>query len=163
MSVEERVVKLLLKHGFYFSSAESCTGGMLMSTLINVPGASLVIQEGFITYSEEAKMKYLHVNKETLQTYGVVSEQTAYEMAKGLNKQTGAQVTVGITGLAGPGGGTEEIPVGTVYVGCFVCNKMYVKHLVLSGDRFEIRKQAVQETLKFLENLLKTLPITNND
>lgn len=157
MSVEERVINLLLKHGFYFSSAESCTGGMLMSTLINVPGASCVIQEGFITYSEEAKMKYLHVKEETLKKYGVVSEQVASEMAEGVQRQTNAQVTVGITGLAGPSGGTKELPVGTVYVGCQIGQNKYVKHLILSGDRLEIRKKAVQKTLEFVENLLEIL------
>ncbi|MDD5936622.1 MAG: CinA family protein [Clostridiales bacterium] len=150
MNKEEELIQLLRERNYTFSSAESCTGGMLMSTLINVSGASSVIKEGFITYANEAKMKYLGVKKETLDQYTAVSEQTAYEMAYGLIAQTGAQVTASITGIAGPDGGTEETPVGTVFVGCSVCNHVYVKRLKLHGDRLSIRTQAVSYAIDFV-------------
>lgn len=157
MSLEERVIEMLKQRQYTFSSAESCTGGMLMSTLINVSGASSVINEGFITYANEAKMKYLFVNEETLRLHGAVSHETAQEMAQGVQKQTGADVGVGITGIAGPLGGTNEKPVGTVFVGCQVKDKTYVKHLKLHGDRLTIRTSAVSESLKFVvECLLKS-------
>lgn len=154
MTQEEIVIDMLRVKNYKFSSAESCTGGMLMSTLINVPGASDVINEGFITYANEAKMKYLFVNKQTLDTKGAVSEETAYEMAKGLQTQTNAQVTVSTTGIAGPGGGTKEKPVGTVYIGCSICGRVYVKRLQLHGDRISIRTQTVSAALKFIEECL---------
>lgn len=154
MSKEEQVISKLKEKHYTFSSAESCTGGMLMSTLINVSGASSVINEGFITYANEAKMKYLGVKKETLDRYTAVSEQTAYEMAYGLIAQTNADVTASTTGLAGPDGGTEEIPVGTVFVGCSVKGKVYVKRLQLHGDRLSVRTQAVSFALDFILDCL---------
>lgn len=154
MKREEEIIELLKERNYTFSSAESCTGGLLMSTLINVAGASSVINEGFITYANSAKMKYLNVKAETLEKYGAVSEETAYEMAYGLIEQTGAQVTVSITGIAGPDGGTKEKPVGTVYIGCSVCGKVYIERLQLHGDRLSIRMQTVNNTLAFIKKCL---------
>ncbi len=154
MTQEEIVIKRLREKNYKFSSAESCTGGLLISTLINVPGASQVIDEGFITYANEAKIKYLSVKKETLEQKGAVSEETACEMAHGLYQFTKAQVTVSTTGIAGPDGGTKEKPVGTVYVGCCVCGQVYVKHLQLHGDRISIRSQTVTAALKFITDCL---------
>ena len=154
MTQEEIVIKLLREKNYKFSSAESCTGGLLISTLINVPGASQVIDEGFITYANEAKIKYLSVKKETLELKGAVSEETAYEMAHGLYQLTKAHVAVSTTGIAGPDGGTKEKPVGTVYVGCCVCGQVYIKHLQLHGDRISIRSQTVTAALKFITDCL---------
>lgn len=154
-SKEDILVELLKEYHYTFSSAESCTGGMLMSTLVNVAGASVVIKEGFITYANEAKMKYLFVKEETLANYGAVSEQTAYEMAKGLMKQTRADVTAAITGIAGPDGGTIEKPVGTIYIACCVHEQSYVKRLNLHGDRLSIRTQTVSQTLDFLLDCIR--------
>ncbi len=152
---EEILIKLLKERGFTFSSAESCTGGMLMSTLINVAGASAVINEGFITYANEAKKKYLFVNDETLANYGAVSEQTACEMAQGLRKQTKADVTAAITGIAGPEGGTDEKPVGTIYIACCIQDQTYVRRLNLQGDRLSIRTQTVSQTLNFILDCIR--------
>lgn len=154
MKQEEEIIKLLKERNYTFSSAESCTGGLLMSTLINVSGASSVINEGFITYANSAKMKYLGVKATTLEKFGAVSEETAFEMAYGLIKQTGAQVTVSITGIAGPDGGTKEKPVGTVYIGCAVCGKVFIERLQLHGDRLSIRMQTVNKTMTFIKNCL---------
>lgn len=157
INLEERVVALLKEKGYRLSAAESCTGGLFLATLINVSGASDVIKEGFITYAEEAKEKRLGVKKETLEKYTAVSEQTAREMAEGLQKVTKADVAVSITGLAGPGGGTKEIPVGTVFVGCCCKEHLTVKRLQLEGSRLEIRQAAVQEALLLVEECLLVL------
>lgn len=150
MNKEETLIKLLKERNLKISCAESCTGGLFMSTLINVAGASAVINEGFITYANEAKMKYLFVREETLALFGAVSEQTAEEMAQGLLKQTKADVTVAITGIAGPDGGTKVKPVGTVYVACSIQGNTVVKLLRLHGDRLSIRTQAVSQTLNMV-------------
>ena len=154
MTLEAIIIDILKQKNYKFSSAESLTGGMLMSTLIDVPGASDVIAEGFITYADEAKIKYLGVKKETIDKLGAVSQETAYEMAKGLKEKTNAHVTVATTGIAGPGGGTKEKPVGTVYIGCRVCGEVYVKRLMLHGDRKSIRTQTVSAALNFIKDCI---------
>ena len=154
MILEEHIIKRLIELKVKVSTAESCTGGMLMSTLINVSGASEVIDEGFITYANEAKMKYLFVKEETLNQFGAVSEQTAREMAEGLHRQTGAQVCISTTGVAGPLGGTPDKPVGTVYIGCYYNGTTFVKKLALNGDRLMIRTQAVMEVMNFVSDIL---------
>ena len=156
-STEERIIALLKENKYVISAAESCTGGLFLATLINVSGASEVIKEGFITYAEEAKQTRLGVKRETLATYTAVSEQTAREMAEGLQAVTGADVAVSITGLAGPGGGTEEIPVGTVFVGCFCKERVTVRRLQLEGSRLEIRQAAVEEALLFVEQCIRNV------
>lgn len=153
--LEERVVALLKKKNYYISAAESCTGGLFLATLVNVSGASAVIKEGFVTYAEEAKRNRLGVKEETLKNYTAVSRQTAEEMAAGLKRVTGAEVAVSITGLAGPDGGTEEMPVGTVFVGCCYKDKVTVERLQLTGDRMQVRKGAVEGALQLVERLLR--------
>jgi PncC family amidohydrolase len=152
---EEILIELLKERHYTFSSAESCTGGMLMSTLVNVAGASAVINEGFITYANDAKRKYLFVKEETLANFGAVSEQTACEMAQGLVKQTQADVTAAITGIAGPDGGTVDKPVGTIYIACCIHEQTFVKRLNLQGDRLSIRTQTVSQTLNFLLDCIR--------
>lgn len=117
---EERLVALLQEKGFRISFAESCTGGLCCARLVNVPNASAVFDAGVVTYADEAKVKYLGVSPETIKTYGVVSEEVAREMAEGVAKAQKAQVGVGISGIAGPAGGSKEKPVGTVCFGFFV-------------------------------------------
>lgn len=123
---------------------------------MNVPGASGVYQEGYITYSNEAKEHLLHVKHETLKQYGAVSPQTAYEMAEGAAKAAGADAAVGVTGIAGPGGGTKEKPVGLVYVGCYVKGCVRVEEFHFTGNRDKNREYAVARALTLLrEELLK--------
>ena len=147
----ERVIGLLKEHQYTLSAGESCTGGLFLSTLIDVSGASAVIKEGFITYAEEAKQKHLGVKAETLETYTAVSEQVAKEMAEGLQKRTEADIAISITGLAGPSGGTEKIPVGTVYIGCCYRGETRVEHFLFSGTRTEVREYAVEQALLIVE------------
>lgn len=114
---EDTVVAALMQHGWHISFAESCTGGMAAARLINVANASSVLAASFVTYAAEAKTRYAHVSPDTIATYGIVSEEVALEMAVGVARQTGAEVGVGITGIAGPGGGNAEKPVGMVCFG----------------------------------------------
>ena len=104
------IVNLLAEKGLKVSTAESCTGGLLAGTIVNVPGASNVFGAGFITYSNDAKRKYLGVGKKTLKKYGAVSRECAKEMAKGVAKEAKADIGIATTGIAGPGGGTDEKP-----------------------------------------------------
>ncbi len=150
VSLEQSVVELLDKNGLTISTAESCTGGLISGRIINVPGASEIIKVGFVTYSNKAKRKYLGVKRTTLEKYGAVSAECAKEMVKGLIAQTKADVGLSATGIAGPDGGTEEKPVGLVYVGCSVCGNVKVKELHLDGDRMQIRNQTVTEALNLL-------------
>lgn len=155
LSLEEQVVKLLQEKKIKISTTESCTGGFLAGTIVNVSGASEVFDEGYITYSNAAKHKILGVKKGTLEQYGAVSEETAKEMAEGCAKAAGTQIAVGITGIAGPTGGTKEKPVGLVYMGCYYKEKAKVKKFIFSGDRTQVRKQSVEEALKFILERLK--------
>ena len=152
-SVEERVIALLKEKKYVISAAESCTGGLFLATLINVSGASEVVKEGVVTYAEEAKQQRLGVKKETLAKYTAVSAQTAAEMAEGLWNVTGADVAVSITGLAGPGGGTEDIPVGTVFIACLyhAGRCLEVQKVQLQGSRSQIRQAAVEKALLLVE------------
>ncbi|MCR5673675.1 MAG: nicotinamide-nucleotide amidohydrolase family protein [Lachnospiraceae bacterium] len=149
-TLEETVVDLLEKNSLTISTAESCTGGLLSGRIINVPGASEIIKVGFVTYSNKAKRKYLGVKKSTLDKYGAVSEQCAREMVKGLTAQTKADVGLSTTGIAGPDGGTEDKPVGLVYIGCNVCGSVKVMECHFSGTRSEIRQRTVAEALNLL-------------
>lgn len=150
MNIEEKVVKLLMEQGLSITTAESCTGGLLAGTILNVSGASAVYNEGYITYSNEAKERILGVNHETLTLYGAVSKQTAVEMAEGAARVAVADVALSTTGIAGPEGGSAEKPVGLIYVCCFVCGTSTVKELRLHGTREENRRQTVVEVLQLL-------------
>jgi nicotinamide-nucleotide amidase len=115
-SLEEVVVTELAKRKLHLACAESCTGGLLSSRITDIPGASEVFHMGAVTYANEIKTLLLDVPEETLKQYGAVSEQTARAMAEGVRKKSGSELGIGITGIAGPGGGTEEKPVGLVYL-----------------------------------------------
>ena len=117
--IEFEVAKLLEQKKLHVTTSESCTGGLIAGTLVNVPGISAWFGEGYVTYSNEAKVKLLGVSHETLATYGAVSAETAEEMAKGAANVADADASVAVTGIAGPDGGTVEKPVGLVYIGCF--------------------------------------------
>ncbi|WP_101875339.1 competence/damage-inducible protein A [Lachnoclostridium edouardi] len=149
-SLEEAVVNLLKKYELTVCTAESCTGGMLAGRLVNVPGVSDVFREGFITYSNKSKRKLLDVSKSTLKKYGAVSQQTAKEMAMGGVLATDSDVCVAITGLAGPDGGTDEKPVGLVYIACYMKDKVWVEHYQFKGNRGKIREQSVVRALDLL-------------
>lgn len=149
-TLEMAVVKLLLKYGLTVTTAESCTGGLLAGRIINVPGASEVFREGFITYSNKAKRKYLEVSKSTLKKYGAVSGQTAREMAAGGVFAADCDACVAVTGIAGPDGATEEKPVGLVYIATYMKKKITVEKYQFKGNREKVREQAVVKGLDLL-------------
>jgi nicotinamide-nucleotide amidase len=153
-SMEDVVVKLLADNKLSLALAESCTGGLLAGRVVNVAGASSVLGEGFITYSNEAKQKYLGVEAETLKNYGAVSEETAIEMAKGAAIAAGSSASLAVTGIAGPEGGTQEKPVGLVYVACYLRGKITVQELRLKGNRQKIRNYTVIYALNLLRNCI---------
>jgi nicotinamide-nucleotide amidase len=148
--LEKKVVELLKKLNMNISTAESCTGGMLASKLIDVPGISEVFYEGVVSYSNEAKINRLGVRKEILDRYGAVSEEVAKEMVMGLT----TDVALSTTGIAGPDGGSEEKPVGLVYMGIRIKDKIYVEKRVFRGDRNKVRERTVSHTLFTLIKIL---------
>ena len=153
-AVEELLVERLLEKKWSVTTVESCTGGMIASRIVNVPGASDVLKEAYITYCDEAKMKLAGVRRDTLERYSAVSAQTAEEMALGGRHAAGADLAVSATGLAGPGGGTREKPVGLVYVACAAQNRTEVRELRLTGCRRSIREQAAEEALRLALEVL---------
>ena len=153
-TLEDVVVDMLSKHHYTIAAAESCTAGMFTARLVNVAGASDVLNESFITYANEAKMKYLGVKEETLNTVGAVSEDTARQMAEGVARQAGSNVGVGITGLAGPGGETPEKKAGLVYIGVSVNGKTKVNKYQLNGNRQKVRETAVCRALTMVRHAL---------
>ena len=148
--LETKVVELIKRLKMDISVAESCTGGLLASTLIDVPGVSDILKEGIVSYSNQAKIERLGVRKETLENFGAVSEETAREMVLGLK----SDIALSTTGIAGPGGGTKSKPVGLVYIGIRVKDKVYVKKRVFNGDRSTIRRKAVSQALFSLIKIL---------
>lgn len=157
MDVSELIGKLVSK-GLSVATAESCTGGLIASSIVDVPGASDCFNEGYVTYSNEAKMKNLGVKDSTLTAYGAVSYETATEMAKGVRKKAKADFGISSTGIAGPGGGSPKKPVGLVYVGCaFGQDQCKVLELHLKGDRTQVRQAAANEALKLLEECLNNI------
>lgn len=153
--LEEYLVRLLKEKNMTVSTAESCTGGLIAGAIINAAGASDVLNEGYITYSNEAKERLVGVSHETLENFGAVSEETAREMAIGAAKAAGSSVGLSSTGIAGPGGGTQEKPVGLVYIGCSVNGEVKVKKLQFHGNRMENRLHTVEEVLKLAAEILE--------
>ena len=153
-SLEEVIVHFLKERSLTLTTAESCTGGMIAARITDVPGASEVFKQGLVTYSNRAKRKLLDVTKTTLKEYGAVSEKTAKEMAKNGAFITGSDACVSVTGTAGPTGGTEEKPVGLVYIGCCYNNKTVVKEFHFKGERQKIREQATANALILLRECI---------
>lgn len=159
VTLEASVIQLLFENGLTLAAAESLTGGMTMSRLINVPGASNVVKMGFVTYSNKSKRKALGVKRSTLEKFGSVSEQCAKEMVKGCASAVKADVAVSLTGIAGPDGGTDEKPVGLTYIGVSVLGRIKVKKYLFSGEREKIRESATAAALTLLRQcLLESLP-----
>lgn len=148
------LVGLLLEKKLTISLAESCTGGMIAAALVDCPGVSDALLEGCVCYSNEAKMRTLGVLTETLQQHGAVSEACALEMVHGICDYTGSDTAIAVTGIAGPGGGTKEKPVGTVYIAALACGKAIVTHNLFSGDRLSVRTQSAVRAMEQLLELL---------
>lgn len=150
MNLEEQIVLELQQRNQTLTTAESCTGGLLAGRILNVSGASAVYNEGYITYSNEAKERLLGVLHNTLERYGAVSKETAIEMAKGAALAANADAALCTTGIAGPTGGTPKKPVGLVYVGCYYNGEITVEEYRFVGDREQNRNAAVEAALQLL-------------
>lgn len=156
MDLHEQVVEKLIEKGYHISFAESCTGGLCCATLVGVGDASKVLDVSFTTYANEAKIEFLGVEANTILANGVVSEEVAYEMAKGVSKVAKSEIGVGVTGVAGPGGGTAKKPVGMVCFGFYVNGevKTYTQQFGTLG-RNKVRQASVEFVFKTLLDLLE--------
>lgn len=149
-NLEEEVGELLIGNNISLSTAESCTGGLISARLTDIAGISAVYKGGVVSYSNEAKADILGVRQETLERYGAVSKETAMEMAEGVRRRTKADIGISVTGIAGPGGGTAEKPVGLVYIGLADEEKVLYKELKLRGNRARIRNMTVLQALNLV-------------
>jgi nicotinamide-nucleotide amidase len=154
----ERVGERLVARGLRLATAESCTGGLLTARLTDPAGASRFLVGGAVSYADEAKVSLLGVKPETLAAYGAVSEQVAREMAEGASAAVGAEMGVAITGVAGPGGGTAEKPVGTVWIAATLEGATRAERHQFGGDRAMVRERSVQAALELLDSLLTEKP-----
>ena len=145
---------LLQQHHWLLSTAESCTGGGVAQIITAVAGSSAWFDRGFVTYSNAAKQEMLGVSATTLEIHGAVSEATVLEMAQGALKYSHAQVSLAISGIAGPSGGSVEKPVGTVWIGWAFPEKIFAMQFLFTGDRTAIRQQAVHAALSQLQQEL---------
>ncbi|MFA6696884.1 MAG: competence/damage-inducible protein A [Clostridiales bacterium] len=149
-SLESVVVSLLKEKGYRLAVAESCTGGKVSDLITKVAGASEVFMEGLVTYSNEAKIKRLKVKEETIKQFGAVSQQTAMEMAEGVRRELDTDIGISTTGIAGPGGGSKEKPVGLVYLAIASRERQMVKRAYFTGNRSSIKHSASNELLNLL-------------
>lgn len=150
----QSVMERLIAKNITIATAESCTGGLIASEITKVPGSSSVFGYGMVTYSNEAKKKILGVKEATLEAHGAVSSETAYEMAAGLKELSGAEVAVSVTGIAGPGGGSAEKPVGLVYMGIAYGDAVDTRKNLFHGDRDAIRRETVATALQWVAEKL---------
>ena len=149
------LIKKLIKKNLKISFAESCTGGKLSSTITSFKGSSKVFNLGLVTYSNQSKIKILKVRKNIIKKYGAVSHNCCIEMVKKLSKISKANINVSVTGIAGPGGGSKEKPVGLVYIGLKKGNKIIVKkNLFKSKNRLLIQKATVQKALNLISSVI---------
>jgi nicotinamide-nucleotide amidase len=156
--VEVLAGKLLSKQGLKLAVAESCTGGLIGHLLTNVAGSSTYYLGGVIAYANEAKMNLLGVSRGTLEKHGAVSSETVIEMARGVRIALGADIGIAVSGIAGPGGGTPEKPVGTVWIGLSSNQEEYSRHYLWTGDRLAVKEQTARAALDLLmEHLSREL------
>ena len=154
--LSKKIVNKLIKKKITISTAESCTGGLLSSAITSVTGSSKVFKLGLVTYSNRSKIKVLKVFKNIIMKYGAVSEQVCLAMVMNLNKISKTGISISITGIAGPSGGTKKKPVGLVYVGIKKRNKISVKkYLFKNKGRIFIQKTAVNKSLRLILSALK--------
>lgn len=153
-SLEFQVGELLRRRGLRLAVAESCTGGLVGHRLTNVPGSSTYFVGGAITYAYEAKVRLLGVSWETLEAHGAVSRETVIEMARGVRKLLAADIGVSVSGIAGPGGGTPEKPVGLVWIGMSAQDFEDAWSIVWKGDRLSNKEMSAEAALRLLVQYL---------
>ena len=152
--MQEKIISLLRERGLKVAIAESLTGGAVAAALVSVAGASAVFDEGFVTYSNAAKINRLGVCTDTIANFGTVSSECAVEMAEGVAKVANADIGLATTGIAGPDGGTAQKPVGLVYIALHFKNDTTIRKLSLSGTRADIISQTIKHSLELLQSLL---------
>mgnify|MGYP000501241028 CR=1 FL=1 len=152
--MEEVVGRLLKERGLKLATAESCTGGLLSARIVNVPGSSAYFVGGFVVYANELKTRLLSVEEEAIKRYGAVSEEVCRQMAVGALEETDADISLAITGISGPEGGTPDKPVGLTYIGLATDREVMVKRFLFNGGRNENRFLATQWALEMLRQYL---------
>ena len=152
--MENEIGKILTEKNLTIACAESCTGGLLTSRLTDIAGSSNYVKGSIVCYSNEVKNKILHVDAETLKNFGAVSEQTARQMSANVRKIINTDIGVGVTGIAGPGGGTADKPVGTVYISVSNADKTFVKLFNFNGTRTEIKNQSCDAALTMIKEFI---------
>ncbi len=150
----KKIVNTLLERNLWLATAESCTGGLIAATITDVAGSSGCFGYGVVTYSNEAKHRLINVSEESLANWGAVSPQVAEEMARGVKAVSGANIGIAVTGIAGPGGGSAEKPVGLVYIGMAAGNEVEIVKNLFSGTRQEIRYATVAKALSLVDAYL---------
>lgn len=156
MNIEEQVVNKLIEKNYRISFAESCTGGLCCGTLVNVSNASKVLDMSFVTYANEAKVELINVNPDTIEKYGVVSEEVAGEMCKGIAEKAHSEVGVGVTGVAGPTGGTDKKPVGMICFGFYINGEVTTRTMQFGNlGRNNVRDCSVKFVFNTLNDLLE--------
>ena len=148
------IVRILTDKGMTISFAESLTGGMISSEIVSVPGASACFEGSVVSYSNDVKIKILGVLDDVIRNFGAVSELCAKQMASGVRRLMDTDIAVSVTGIAGPDGGTDDKPVGTVYIGLSSQDSCSAKHYVFEGDREAVRRQTVSEALRMVLDLI---------
>ena len=154
MSLSEKILNKLIINNISVSTAESCTGGLLAYNFVKNTDSSKVFKGGYITYSNEMKIKELKVKKVSLKKNGAVSYQVAQEMVEGLYKKNKTKICISTTGIAGPGGSTQNKPVGLIYIGIRINNKKIIIKKNFKGTRIQIQKKCVNFILKYLDKLI---------
>lgn len=155
--IEVYLGDLLKQAGLRLAVAESCTGGLISHRITNVPGSSGYFVGGIIAYEYSAKERLLDVQRKTLDTYGAVSEQTVLEMARGVCQVLGADLGVSVSGIAGPGGGTPEKPVGLTWIGLHTPQGEWARRYVWQGDRLAVKEQSSEQTLRIVVEYLESI------
>ena len=153
-SPEVHIGDLLRRRALKIATAESCTGGLIAHRITNVPGSSDYFLGGVVAYAYEAKVAQLGVSWDTLRAYGAVSRETALEMARGARSALSAEIAVSVTGIAGPGGGMPQKPVGTTWLGLVTPDGEWARHFVWSGDRLENKELSAEAALQFVLDYL---------
>lgn len=157
MKIQEAIVEQLREHHLTIATAESCTGGMVAATLVDVSGVSECFAEGYVTYSNDIKHKNLGVSQKTLDTIGAVSRETAVQMAAGVRRKAHADISIATTGYAGPLAGDDGIPVGRVYVSCSYGNRIITRQYSIHGNRCQVRRRATRYALELLWDCLMVI------
>jgi nicotinamide-nucleotide amidase len=158
-SLSEVVIgQLIREKGLTLATAESCTGGLIADRITNIPGSSEYFRGGIVAYAYEAKVALLHVSWDTLRIYGAVSKETVIEMARGVRVAFGADLAVSVSGIAGPGGGLPDKPVGTTWIGLSTTDGDWARQFVWDGDRLENKALSADAALQFVLDYLDGKP-----